>query len=129
ADRAFTDCAAGEERPCTCSDGLSGTQRCTDAGAWPGCTCSATLGEPDAAAPNPVCGDGTCNGDENCRSCPDDCNVCPKCPVAPSCTDAVGVPSKPELRADLSQPPGTGGVTPETEGADLCRNPELRFRI
>jgi cysteine-rich repeat protein len=26
---------------------------------------------------NPLCGDGTCNGLEDCHSCPKDCNACP----------------------------------------------------
>lgn len=25
------------------------------------------------------CGDGTCNGDENCSNCPKDCGECPPC--------------------------------------------------
>jgi hypothetical protein len=31
------------------------------------------------------CGDGACNGDETCDSCPDDCGVCP----APECGDGA----------------------------------------
>lgn len=26
-----------------------------------------------------ICGDGTCNGDENCSNCPKDCGECPPC--------------------------------------------------
>jgi beta propeller repeat protein len=34
--------------------------------------------------PQPVCGDGTCNGTESCSSCPADCGVCP-----PACGDGT----------------------------------------
>ncbi len=30
-----------------------------------------------APAPEPYCGDGICNGDETCSTCPEDCGVCP----------------------------------------------------
>ena len=36
---------------------------------------------------DPVCGDGVCNGDEDCESCPTDCGECPVClPRGDSCT-------------------------------------------
>ncbi len=31
--------------------------------------------------PDPYCGDGSCNGDETCESCPDDCGECPAVPI------------------------------------------------
>ncbi len=39
----------------------------------PGCDSKADNSEYDG----PVCGDGTCNGDEDCSSCADDCGSCP----------------------------------------------------
>jgi TolB protein len=39
------------------------------------------------AVPQPVCGDGTCNGTETCSSCPADCGVCP--PPTPVCGDGI----------------------------------------
>jgi cysteine-rich repeat protein len=36
--------------------------------------------------PTPFCGDGICNGDENCSTCSEDCGECecPNCPECPS---------------------------------------------
>lgn len=36
-----------------------------------------TVGEPGTEEEEPYCGDGECNGDETCETCPLDCNVCP----------------------------------------------------
>ncbi|MCK5591136.1 MAG: hypothetical protein KAI72_04200, partial [Candidatus Pacebacteria bacterium] len=35
-------------------------------------------------APEPYCGDGTCNGDETCSTCPDDCEPCYVPPEEPT---------------------------------------------
>jgi len=35
----------------------------------------------------PVCGDGTCNGDESCSNCAQDCGACP---IPDSCSDTDG---------------------------------------
>src|SRR5436309_1795197 len=75
------------------------------------------LNENEAGAPR--CDDGVCSKDtETCRTCPRDCGECPTCEFAPSCTDAVGVPSHPTLRPDLNQgvdapasDAGDGGTT------------------
>ena len=40
---------------------------------------------------SPVCGDGACNGDETCATCPDDCSVCPPSCVFPPTTSAIVV--------------------------------------
>jgi hypothetical protein len=131
ADRAgFGACSPGEERPCTCASGAAGAERCTDGNEWPGCACATLTGAPDAQATSKVCGDGICGGGEDCRTCTEDCGVCPKCSLAPSCTDAVGVPSSPKLRSDLSQPPPDGGApAPPATGGETCKDPELRMRI
>lgn len=54
-------------------DGLAG---CADPDCWMVCnpTCSPGVAC-DAAAPH--CGDGTCDGVETCRMCPEDCGACP----------------------------------------------------
>ncbi len=39
---------------------------------------------PDCEGGEPWCGDGLCNGDESCQTCPDDCDECP-----PDCGDDV----------------------------------------
>jgi cysteine-rich repeat protein len=54
-------------------DGLAG---CADPDCWMVCnpTCSPGVAC-DASAPH--CGDGTCDGVETCRMCPEDCGACP----------------------------------------------------
>ncbi len=47
---------------------------------------SGALGSGTPFAPEPVCGDAICEGDETCATCPDDCGVCPEVPV---CGDGV----------------------------------------
>lgn len=123
-------CLEGETRPCTCEGGAAGNARCDATGAFGACTCAAPqLPAPDASGPA-TCGDNTCNGTETCESCPRDCGACPKCPLAPSCTDAVGVPANPTLRGDLSQPEAaTDGGVPAPAEPGTCRDPELRLRI
>ncbi len=84
--------------------------------------------------PNPAparCGDQVCNGDETCTSCPDDCGTCRSCSAAPSCTDAVGVPSMPLHRYDLDV---NTTVHPDMytapSGDDAnCGDAQLRLRI
>src|SRR3989344_8460166 len=38
--------------------------------------CSGGAGDEGIQSPSPVCGDGNCNGDEDCNSCREDCGVC-----------------------------------------------------
>ena len=73
-------------------DGLRG---CDDDECWQVCT----PGCPPTAAPGacdglPHCGDGTCGDGENCRLCPDDCDVddaaCPVLCGDGHCDDAFG---------------------------------------
>jgi len=46
-------------------------------------TCEADCG---ACPPEPFCGDSSCNGVENCSTCEDDCGVCPVDNSLTSCT-------------------------------------------
>ena len=128
----FAACAAGETRACTCDGGASGTQACSPAGELGACECTTPpLPSKGPAGPS-VCGDGTCSADETCRACSQDCGVCPKCPLAPSCSDAVGVPSNPIFRGDLSDPKvAVDGGAPDAgaASASTCGEPELRMRI
>jgi hypothetical protein len=111
-------CADGLQRECPCPDGSMGQQTCRD-GAFDACGC--TL---------PRCGDGRCNGSETCLDCRDDCGVCPKCAGAPSCTDAAGVPTMPQPRADLDVGfPAPDGGAPLPLPAGDCKAPQLRLRI
>ena len=124
----LADCAEGEERACTCPNGAPGSQRCNGLGLFDVCACG-DLPSPNADASAPYCGDGRCDEDESCRSCSQDCGECLKCGLAPSCSDAVGAPSKPAVRADLSQPPGDAGAPAPQAGGESCKDPELRLRI
>jgi hypothetical protein len=95
----------------------------------------------DGASPGLVeagafCGDGVCNGAENCHTCANDCGACPKCELAPSCDGAHGVPANPLPRGDLSQPPakpGDGGTATIDAGGGYgtgnCTDPQIRMRI
>jgi hypothetical protein len=91
----------------------------------------------DAMAPA-VCGDGVCTrGQETCTTCPLDCNRCPTCDMAPSCTGALAVPL---TSARLATCDNTSGSTQRTNyacGTDLgvapaattCADPQLRIRV
>lgn len=102
-----------------------------------GCVDGGTSGAFDAgpAAP-PSCGDTLCNGTETCRTCPRDCGECPKCDYAPSCSNALGIPTSPTPRGDLYQ--GTDAPDAGADGGDAaaplsasstCKDPELRLRV
>lgn len=91
----------------------------------------------DAMAPA-VCGDGVCTrGQETFTTCPLDCNRCPTCDMAPSCTGALAVPL---TSARLATCDNTSGSTQRTNyacGTDLgvapaattCADPQLRIRV
>lgn len=120
-------CVTGDKRPCFCDDGRAGAQTCSSQGIYGSCRCD---GAPADAGP-PRCGDGICNGGEDCLSCQDDCGECPKCNYAPSCTDAVGVPTMTSGRPDLcvpvaGPPPGQDGGA---EPAKNCGAAKLRMRV
>ncbi len=89
--------------------------------------------------PTPVrCGDGVCSHPmETCTDCPLDCNRCPTCDMAPTCTGALAVPTASTSLAicdntlDGNQRTnyscGTGlGVAPD---ATTCTDPLLRIRV
>lgn len=49
---------------------------------------------PDCPPIRPSCGDGSCNGTENCSSCPRDCGSCPAPQIPPkSNTTNVNLPA------------------------------------
>ncbi len=76
-----------------------------------------TLPDVPDTTPNPVCGDQTCNGDETCGSCPQDCGGCPaecgdgECNGQESCVMCV---------ADCGECPiGCGDAT--CNGTETCQ--------
>lgn len=90
-------------------------------------------------APPPArCGDGFCTrGAETCMSCPLDCNRCPTCDMAPSCTGALAVPTSsmavPSCNNSVGDNDRTnyacGGDLGVAPGATTCADPQLRIRI
>ncbi len=85
------------------------------------------------------CGDGVCARPmEDCMSCPLDCNRCPTCDMAPSCTGALAVPTSSTALATCDNTTAAGeqrtnyacgtelGASP---GATTCADPQLRIRV
>src|SRR5262245_16665888 len=73
--------------------GLCDGGDCTDTGTGVNNPTGSFDGGP--AAP-PSCGDGICTDSvESCRTCPRDCGECPACNLAPSCSNALGIPAHP----------------------------------
>ena len=71
-DGCSADCLSDE----TCGNGIVDTivgEECDDDNTVSGDGCSSTC-ETEVEV---VCGDGSCNGDETCRSCSADCGTCP----------------------------------------------------
>jgi hypothetical protein len=68
---------------------------------------------------------------ENCTFCPTDCGECPKCTLAPSCSDGVGLPSTTQsvdfnsLSTSAPAPTDDAGVSL----ANNCKDAQLRIRI
>jgi hypothetical protein len=97
--------------------------------------------EASALAPLPgveagaaVCGDGVCGPAESCVTCSLDCGACPACSLAPSCSEAVGIPASPSPRLDLdvgeSVDAGPDASVPDAlPGTDGCGIPQLTLRI
>lgn len=91
-----------------------------------------------AEVPPARCGDGVCTrGMETCTDCPLDCNRCPTCDMAPSCTGALAIPTSSTALAicdntlDGNQRSNYAcgsalGVSPE---ATTCADPLLRIRV
>ncbi len=102
-----------------------------------GGTCVPEGGFSDAGYDGPVtCGDRRCDGTETCITCSLDCGQCPACPLAPTCSDALGAPANPMPRPDLYQgtsAPDAGadaGPPPsELPGTDGCQDAQLRMRL
>ena len=63
----------------TVSDGCGETLTCGNynGGCQTGYTCQTDRGLCVASTPSYYCGDGACNNDETCSSCPADCGQCP----------------------------------------------------
>lgn len=85
------------------------------------------------------CGDGVCaRPAETCMSCPLDCNQCPTCDMAPTCTGALAVPLSTTHLAVCDNAASDGALrTNYSCGADLgvapsattCADPQLRIRV
>lgn len=84
------------------------------------------------------CGDGICSrGAETCESCPLDCNRCPTCDMAPSCTGALAVPTSTMAVPACNNDMGGNLRTNYACGTDLgvapanttCADPQLRIRV
>jgi hypothetical protein len=121
-------CTPGEGITCTCADGHAGTRTCSVEGTLDACSCG-VLTPVDASTPA-VCGDGVCAKSESCTLCPRDCGECPKCELAPSCSDGLALPSQPKKIEfdDLAKPlsaTNDGGPLP----ANSCLDAQLRMRI
>ncbi len=95
---------------------------------------------PDAApdAPPGRCGDGVCARPmETCDTCPLDCNQCPRCDMAPTCTGALAVPLSTMTLAECSNTASGMERTNYVCGASLgvapanttCADPRLRIRV
>ena len=93
---------------------------------------------PDAPDVIARCGDGVCaRGMEDCTNCPLDCNRCPTCDMAPTCTGALAIPTASTALSACNNTSGsdertnyacgTGlGVSPD---ATTCADPLLRIRV
>jgi hypothetical protein len=122
-------CAPGETAPCACVDGRAGSKTCSATGTYEGCSCTATPPPPDAAAA--VCGDRVCVSGETCKACPSDCGDCPKCNLAPSCSNGLALPSQPAMIAfdDLAKPMPPATTDAGAPIVSTCEDAQLRLRI
>ena len=116
--------------------GASGT---TGGGGYSGDAGPSAAPPPVPSVPVPeagpaTCGDGACSGGENCETCSLDCGQCPACLLAPSCSEAVGIPVSPTPRVDLNVGESTdagpdASVPSGLPGTNGCQNAQLRLRI
>ncbi|MCA9661348.1 MAG: hypothetical protein KC486_23615 [Myxococcales bacterium] len=74
------DVGKADWEPCA-GDIECASKRCGCNG-WYDPFCLPDLEFSKSCVPKPFCGDGQCLGDESCKTCPDDCGVCP-----PACGD------------------------------------------
>lgn len=84
------------------------------------------------------CGDGLCQrATESCVSCPLDCDRCPPCDMAPSCTGALAVPLMSSALPSFNNSVGDNDRTSFVCGAGIgaapgsttCADPQLRIRV
>lgn len=84
------------------------------------------------------CGDGLCQrANESCVSCPLDCDRCPTCDMAPTCTGALAVPTMSSSLPSFNNSVGdndrsrfTCGVgIGAAPGTTTCADPQLRIRV
>jgi hypothetical protein len=118
-------CSAGETQPCQCLNGQPGSQSCGAAGTFGACACAS------AEAAPAQCGDNRCEMGETCETCPNDCGQCPKCDLAPSCSDGLALPSQtPTVKfEDLSTPAPAPVDDAGAPVANNCADAQLRLRI
>jgi hypothetical protein len=71
----------------------------------------------------PTCGDGTCNGNENCSTCPTDCGICPKnCTI---CKDSKPLDDSGYDYLNLNKK--TTIISEDTTVSDLANQKEKSF--
>lgn len=133
-----THCAAGDTASVTTPDAGD-----VDADASAVLTLDATpwfdVSDVPIEAAAPRCGDGVCTQSaESCQTCPLDCNACPTCDMAPTCTGALAAPTStnPLSACNNTTPDGSDrgnyscgsdlGVAPANT---TCADPKLRLRV
>ena len=88
------------------------------------------------------CGNGYCRrGVEDCMNCPLDCNQCPRCDLAPTCTGALAIPTASAALPTCNNTSGSderisyacgaaSGADGGTDGGlNNCADPLLRIRV
>jgi hypothetical protein len=119
-------CEPGQSVSCACLGGGAGVRICDPPGGYGSCQCP----HPDASRPA-VCGDGVCDPGETCTACSNDCGECPRCDLAPSCSEGLALPSQPRAVAfaDLSAPAPPDENDAGAPLASTCQDAQLRLRI
>ena len=105
-DDSSSVCVPGMQTSCACPDGEDGIQVCDADGAGLGpCECSDDSGgDTSTGGPPDLCGNGSCDAEEDCASCEMDCGVCEPCTAAPSCEGAQ-IPPVIDTHADFLDDP------------------------
>jgi len=83
------------------------------------CDAGEVISCPDDCDPETVCGDSSCDDDENCGSCPDDCGLCPPPPFCGDDICAFGEVTSCPDDCDLETVCGDGMCT---DGEETCTN-------
>lgn len=127
---ASTGCTPGSNAECSCAGGGTGTQVCDANGIFGTCACG-TLTAPDSGPAGPaVCGDRICASTESCTTCSADCGECPKCDLAPSCSNGLALPSQPKsLPFEALSAPMTTADGGAPKASATCGDAQLRLRI